>query len=176
MEYIDNNSDSNIKPPKYELFRKKNSINTNKRCSSSFNYRNAKCPKDKLQVTEKWFEERLTQISPTNNDKPLSLNELEDQILQSNAQSIVVCDKCCKQYSNTIKTERCNHSFCSNCIDEYKILYNRCPKCSCIINLDNAKHYEDDDIIIPSYDNFHYYNLIYDDLDCIVFNRLNLFY
>lgn len=178
---------SKLKKPRFDLFKtrgytqkgdgKRNEDKKGERYpNSTFAGKYNKCSKDRIAVTEKWFEERLASqrvasTSPINTPdlktevKHMTLDELETEILKIKHKSCGVCNKqhneidnklgCTKQ--DIIKLERCCHQFCSMCIEGYQSFYNRCPVCSRVINLDIIEEYEGGEIIIPSYNNFQYY-------------------
>ncbi len=173
-----NNDTSTSKKPRFDLFSMKNynkqkdkqkdtqghkRKNTQK---SSFMSKHNKCPKDKVATTEKWFEERMlyqrdTRSSSVNNpkvtnpEKHMTLDKLETEILKIKHKNCQICLK--ENTPEFIHMERCSHQFCKECVQEYKSLYNRCPTCSKVINLDYIEEYEGGEIIIPSYTNFRYY-------------------
>ena len=171
-----------IRTPRYELFSKrihreekerkktkysKKSKSPENKNLSAFHGKDGKCPKNKLKITEKWFEERLsTRQSPppiqsslesspvlrpisspiTIPQDNLSLEELETQLLKRKHIHCSICNNS----ENTMESS-------NYLIDEMKSLYNRCPNCNKVIHEHLLNEYEGcDELKGIDYNNFRY--------------------
>ena len=111
---------------------------------------------------EDWFAQRkpitesrlsLPSSSPshTNSTQVITLPNNTSIQGQSNP---VVCELCKSDPINKVKLPACLHTFCLGCILQDTLVYNRCPICKQIINMELFNMYEGLDVSIPSYDKF----------------------
>lgn len=142
--------------PNYPLFSKK-CQREQRNARGAYNFEKTK----EYKLAEKWFEERKNNqnksrsLSPSVQSPPPTKKHSNPPGLIKTTQT-KSCKVCTKIPDFPLITNCCNILICNACFSIRSDLYNRCTSCNSIINEELYDLYDGLDLLIPSYEDFHY--------------------
>jgi hypothetical protein len=119
-----------------------------------------------LQRAEEWFAERKkvkespVTPSPANSVPPGFSSSMLKQTQQTQQTPKPECNVCFRVPSVPTSLECCKKPACFSCTEEYISVNNRCPSCRKVVNANLYDLYDGCDLVIPSYDEFEFYQLL----------------